>query len=489
MSLCLATTASAAPAPPEAVPTKPMQLGINVASSIYFGRERTFANLAFGAGAWRDPLAGWGDMVAAKLTADGYPIEGGVLPIVVPQAVWQGKPTKITCTWTGSGAVRFDGDTRAGGFGHKGTFDWPGRVGDKLPAMMVAVTGIDPRKPFGNLDCREAGVRAAGVFDQRLVDDLKRFSVLRFLDWSSANGNPAHVTWAGRTNPDRLTQGGQDGIALEHAIDLANAANADAWFTIPLNADDDYMRRAATLVRDRLSPAHRAYFELSNETWNFSFGAAGQLLNEGMAAKLSSDKYTNNLLRYAERSTGMFKILTEVFAPAPARLVRTINVQNGNAWATEQIMTFRDTAKWVDAVASAPYFGHDFFSGPRATMTDLPTLFAELETGRAQTIDQALQQKAMATRFGKRFIAYEGGQHVIAPAANAKTAEAMQRSPLMYATYQRYLADWRTRVGDTLVLYAATGGISQYGSWGIREYPGQPLEQAPKWRAALEYAR
>ena len=487
-ALCLSAGCSAATTPATGG-VAPMELGVNVASSVYYGRERTFANLAFAAGAWRDPSAGWSDLAAAKMTAAGYPVSAGALALNVPQTVWQGQATKITCTWSGSGNVRFDGDTRGGGFGRKGSFTWPGRKGDAPAGIIVYVTEIDPAKPFADLDCREPELGSAGVFDQRIVTDLKRFSVLRFLDWSSANGNPAQVTWAKRTMPDRLNQNGQDGLALEHAIDLANAADADAWFTIPLNADDDYVRRAATLIRDRLSPKHRAYFELSNETWNFSFGQAGQLLNEGMAGKLSPDKYSNNLLRYAERTTGMFRIVTEVFKAAPARLVRTVNTQNDNPWATEQVMNFRDTAKWVDAIATAPYFGHDFFSGPRATMTDLPQLFATLEAQRVQTIDKAVQQKAIAARFGKRYIAYEGGQHIVAQGANAATAAAMQRSPLMYEAYKRYLSDWRSKIGDTLTLYAATGSISQYGSWGMREYPGQSLDQAPKWRAAQEFAR
>ena len=55
------------------------------------------------------------------------------------------------------------------------------------------------------------------------------------------------------------------------------------------------------MVRDRLGARQRAYFELSNEVWNFGFPQATQALNEGLAEKLSPDKYTNNLLRYAEK--------------------------------------------------------------------------------------------------------------------------------------------------------------------------------------------
>jgi hypothetical protein len=36
-----------------------------------------------------------------------------------------------------------------------------------------------------------------------------------------------------------------------------------------------------------------------------------------------------------------------------------------------------------------------------------------------------------------------------------------------------------------LVVYASAGPISQYGAWGLREYPGQPMSETPKLRAVL----
>lgn len=495
-----APTPSPTPTPPVTPALPPVSsgaaalpgLGINVGSSVYWNSERSFANLAFAAARWRDPAAGWGDVTADKLTANGYPKTGGVLTINVPQTVWVGAATRVDCTWTGSGNVRIDGDTTGRAVGHQLSFTWPGRVGTALPTILLYVDSIRTADPFDNLDCREPGLATNGVFDQRIVDDLKPYELLRFLDWSTANANPATVAWEARSVPTRLTQDGVDGIALEHMIDLANATDSDAWFTVPWNADEAYVRSMALLVHARLSRGHRAYFELSNETWNFGFGVATQSLNEGLAANLSSDRYTNNLLRYAEKSTWMHKILTSVFADKPQRLVRVLNIQNGNSWGIDQIMGFRDTAQWVDAIATAPYFGHELFTGPTASVTDLPTLFGALEASRVHTLALALSCKTTAVKWGKRYIAYEGGQHIVPPANNdaaAAAATQMQRSPLMYDIYKRYMSDWQAQIGDNLTMYSATGAISKYGSWGIREHGGQPLSETPKRRAVLEYGR
>ena len=38
-----------------------------------------------------------------------------------------------------------------------------------------------------------------------------------------------------------------------------------------------------------------------------------------------------------------------------------------------------------------------------------------------------------------------------------------------------------------LTLYASTAPIADYGSWGLKEYAGQPLDQTPKLRAVKQF--
>ncbi|WP_445192477.1 hypothetical protein ACT009_00590 [Sphingomonas sp. Tas61C01] len=474
-------------APIVVIPSGPrFEIGVNVAPSTYYNSERIFANLAQASGGWKDPSAGWGYLAESKQNSYGNPLVGGVLALNVPQPVWAGKDVAVTCTWLGAGSVRIDGDTRAGGANNSVSFTWRGKSGAGRPNILVYVTNANATDPFRALDCREPGLVANGQFDQRYVDDMKAFGVLRFLDWSNTNGNPATVTWANRATPEKA---GVDGLGLEQMIDLANAADSDAWFTVAYNADETYVRNMAKLVHDRLKPGHRAYFELSNEIWNFAFPVATQALNEGIAEKLSTDKYSNGLMRYAEKSIWMHKILTEAFADNPSRLVRVVSTQNDNSWTARTILAFRDTANWVDALATAPYFGHSFYSGANAGVTDVDKLFVSLEAMRVNALVKANENKAAAAKYGKRFIAYEGGQHIIASAANAATDATMQRSPMMYDMYKRFLTDWKAQIGDTMTLYSATGGIGQSGSWGMREYAGQPMAETPKLRAAMEFTR
>jgi len=64
--------------------------------------------------------------------------------------------------------------------------------------------------------------------------------------------------------------------------------------------------------------------------------------------------------------------------------------------------------------------------------------------------------------------------------------QAIERDERMYALYKRYLDNWRVNIGDMLTFYNSTGPINKFGAWGLVEYAGQPLSQAPKMRAVLE---
>ena len=90
-----------------------------------------------------------------------------------------------------------------------------------------------------------------------------------------------------------------------------------------------------------------------------------------------------------------------------------------------------------------------------------------------------------ATRFGTDLFAYEGGQHLIT--RDVALAQAVQRDPRMAGVYARYLTAWRDTIGDRVMLYASTAPIGEFGSWGLREYAGQPIGDTPKLRAVRQF--
>ena len=117
--------------------------------------------------------------------------------------------------------------------------------------------------------------------------------------------------------------------------------------------------------------------------------------------------------------------------------------------------------------------------------SDLTEIFRRLNNRIEKTIDTAVSNRAVAARYGKRYIAYEAGQHVVLP-YNVPLTVLIQRDPRMYGTYKHYIEAWRQRVGDTLMLFADVSTIRTSGAWGLAERNGQPISETPKLRAVLE---
>lgn len=76
------------------------------------------------------------------------------------------------------------------------------------------------------------------------------------------------------SNPIALDPGG---VALEYIISLCNELDAAPWINVPHLADDDYVTKLATMLRDKLRPDVKVYVEHSNEAWNAAFPQVSRL--------------------------------------------------------------------------------------------------------------------------------------------------------------------------------------------------------------------
>jgi hypothetical protein len=486
-------TQDRAPAAPAAI--RPTLIGVNVGGITYYSGERAFMNLAQGSawGVQRPGIVGSQPLDPSRFDEYGVltslqPGEVAAKMLVPPEGAYGNDTVRIRCVWQGQGSLR-PGISARGIYPGRNRveFDWPPAREHKPQPVNISLSEINPDDPVRRIDCRERNASQEDIFSPQFLALLSGFKLLRFMEWQNANAN-APVTWATRPRPEGDNQSGKTGVAVEHMVALANAVGADAWFAMPWNADEDYMRRFATYVRDHLAPGRKVYVEVGNEVWNWGFRMTAQARDEGLAEGLATDPTQALLRRYAEKSAWMFRIWSDVFKATPNRLVRVMAFQNGNAWGMEQALKFRDTAQHVDAVASAPYFGYGAFKGDRATITDPNAVFAYLDADIGTTLANAGKLKDAAARYGKRYIAYEGGQHLV-NADNVELLAQLNRDPRMHDLYRKYLTGWRNRIGDALVLYNSHSTISRFGAFGLREYPGQPLDETPKRRAVIEFLK
>lgn len=489
ISMYLATLfggAGATPAPPPASSfTPPTAIGINLTSLNSTSGQRAFANLAVG-DTWKIVGIGkdWTEFPGENILPDGGiaglpPGSNAVRFLTRPIPNQRG--IEIRCTWEGKGQIVAKGAPLSTLFARSNqlTFHWDSNMKD---GVWLQVLSVDPNRPIRNVDCREASMPAALRFDPAFVTSLTGYHVLRFMDWQRTNQNEI-VNWTKRTLPNSIENSRGSGVAIEDMVALAKATRASPWFCMPWNADDDYIERFARYVHDTLPPDQIVYVEVGNEIWNVGFPASKQAISEGLARGIADNPKEAHLFRLAERTIEVMKIWEKVFADGPKRLVRIISTQHVTPDSAAKILARGDTAAHVDALATAPYFGYDLMKVGQTS--DLTEIFGRLNAEVDHTIDAAVANRIVAAKYGKRYIAYEAGQHVVLP-YNVPLTVQIQRDPRMYAAYKHYLAAWRSRVGDTIVMFANVGGIGAFGAWGLSEYSGQPLSETPKLRAVLE---
>lgn len=473
---------------------RPMKLGINVTAINTWTGTRTFMNLAAGSG-WQLVING----ATAQMTPDRLDADQNVVmlrsgeqanrALTLPTAAYRGQSVDVICRWTGSGTFSLIGSVvKNPRINAKSlTFTWVPEPGNNKVANL-RISNIQANDPTRNIDCREADADPNQLFDSTFLNDVRQYNTVRFLKWMTATEENLPVSWSTRTTPRSGVYLGPDGVALEYMVELANQTGTNPWFTIPWNADDEYIRKFAEYVRDHLNPNLTAHVETSNEVWNWVYKVTGQARDEGVARSLGPDDGRSLLRRYAQRSGEVLGIWSDVYKGQMSRLVRIVSTQSVNPWASGEVLQWDNTAGKVDALATGPYFRADLKAEP-LTAGGLDTFFqTTLPQIMDQRIELARQQRDVAKRYGLRYITYEAGQHVTA-GTDIALLEKIQRDPRMGQMYTRYLNYWRNEFGDLMVLFCDYGSISQFGGWGQQEYIGQPLSEAPKAQAVDLFRR
>lgn len=463
----------------------PTALGINLFGLANYNRQQVYLNLINQSEWFSSHGQQWQPMPASQLDKQGWVrhLEPGQIaprPLVLPPTPFG--ETAVRCTYRGRGEIG------AGGIAHLVSHG-DGSLMLKLLPVNAAEDGAwielrqtDPGDPVRDIDCRETIYARTERFHPAFLEFVKGFKLVRFLDWQKTNDN-ARVDWTSRTTPASATQTGPAGAAIEDMADLANLTGADPWFLMPYQADEDYVRQFAQLVHARVHRDRTVYVELGNEVWNDMFDAAQQARREGMELKLGAgDPKRAQMIRYAQKVRQTMKIWTEIFADRPGKLVRVAASQHAWPDLARTILEDADTADWVDALATAPYIWLDLKGN---TVSRLDSIFAAMPRAIDATMTFTDQNRVIALRHGKRFIGYEGGQHLVTP--DLTLARAIQRDPRMAEVYRNYLSEWEKRSGDALMLYASSAPIADYGAWGLMEYAGQPISETPKLRAIRDF--
>ena len=329
------------------------------------------------------------------------------------------------------------------------------------------------------------------IFHPDFVASLDPFDVLRLTDWGRTNSGAHDGTdKTDITQENAPLQTGPKGVAIELMAELANAAGKDVWCSVPHSASDKYAKSIAARFKAVLNEERKIYIEYSNETWNPKYPQYTYCQEQGELEMLGDENDANTGHKYtAVRSQEIWGNFLETFTEsARDRLVFVLASQADSLSATQARSNALDpSGLQPDVIAIAPYFGRSYASSP--TLSDILN-DAQDDIGK---LARLIQNHEIMTGNTLPVVAYAGGQRIMA-SDNARDdsnlverlAEA-NRDPRMYNLYLDYL-DVLNEAGIGLFNhYNHCERWDADGSWGALEYLNQPLSEAHKHRALLNW--
>lgn len=491
------TTKTTTTKTPQTVSTQP-NIGVGLEGLADWSRAMMFVDAMKTSRAWGKPQTPWEHTV--KTDKFGWPTEDAGIVVIADtpgiggtyklefegKAEAKGASGGVTVT-----NLKFDEKTK------KSTADVV--VEENATNLMLSFTGtaggvknVRLLRPGYELSTRE-------TFNKPFLERLKPFKTIRLMDFTSTNNNPVK-TWSERTTKEFASQARAQGGAWEYVVELANLTGADIWINIPEQADDDYVRQLATMLKNELRSNQKIYVEWSNEVWNWQFGQAQHNLQaaktEGKdaASKLDYDKSGNegywHMRRIAKRSMEVGQIFREVFGETETmnRIRPVYATQVGYEEVYKQGLMFIESqygapSKYFYGVAGAPYFNLIGDIDKKKDLT-VDEIFENIPKGIEENLNAAEVLGSYARFYNIKLLAYEGGQHLQDHAGygNADAKVEANRDPRMGQFMEKYLRGWNERGGDLFMYFTLTSGYSKWGSWGMVE---DVTKTSPKYDAVM----
>lgn len=497
--------------------TGEMEFGTNLQPVDYFSSAWVFVDGMKNANTWASQSNESEERPEVPVDENGWPLQapfdpGDGINYRVSTIVHVPMSGEMTVTFEGTGTIRFQGQNVVAGqaplsgAGEPSTHqvEFALQPGIATNATMN-IDYSDPEDPIRNIKIHVAGFDESTTFHPDYLEDLEPYTTLRFMDWGDTNSH-TNGDWEERTKPDHFSQGtGAEGVAIEVMVELANTTGKDMWYCVPHLADDHYIEQAAILIRDQLGPHQKVYLEYSNETWNSArfFLQTYWVRQQGLDLGLLTNEREAGDKFQTMRMVRAWEIFKAVFAEAgPNRIIKVAggwSSQPGNtadrlAYISDPALNPNGTT--ADAIAIAPYFGRGI-DGNYLEDNGYPTADEIVTTMSITSIEEEREDmqehRQNAANAGVRLIAYEGGQHFLngAGAQQDETLTAIvreaQSDPRMGERYTEYLDMLRDEGMEFFVNFTLTQYWSRSGYFSIYEYQNQPLEDAPKAEAVLNW--
>ncbi|CAF3463422.1 unnamed protein product [Rotaria sp. Silwood1] len=333
-----------------------------------------------------------------------------------------------------------------------------------------------------------------------MLAHLSRFSIIRFMDWTSTNNNP-DVNWNDTTPlywPQYTTPKHNPWDTIPLIVNQLNS-NVDIWINIPCGATDDYVLNVAQLMLNQLKPTINIYVEYSNEVWNYIFtqakanlqAANDSVLNRGDPLKLAYDNSTNSGYWAFRRTASQIKRISDLFKTVfgeqnvgPWKRIRPILAgQSVNPIVITQGLDYLNKvygppSTFLHGIAIAPYFDLSQYKTWSNLTTDqvIEGLNSSIQTylpeqGWSQQAPIGVHA-AYAAWYGLAVHGYEGGPDTASGCGSCSLSAKTNatRDSRMTDLCVSFLNGWY-RYGFQPLNWFVAGAIqtTSSGSWGLLE--------------------
>ncbi|XP_067684249.1 uncharacterized protein [Haliotis asinina] len=498
-----------------------VSVGINLADNDYFSPELNFVDIHKQSQSWLTQRVGsnaWDTKEQSQIhwRSDGYPASLQPNQKLV-QLQMRGFASHEP---SGQYTILYDGEGEVdvGLSEHHTVHDGKGRLVVNIPKLgdggfTIVVLRTNPRNPIHNIRVLPPGYEylyKRFPFHPVFLENLKRFSEIRFMDFMKTNGHqPEPTTWVTRRKTDYYSQQGPYGAAVEYMIHLANTLGANPWFNMPHAADDDYIRNFAQLVKKDLRPDLKVYIEYSNEVWNPIFRQHVYAMEQGKKLNLDPANWKAGMKFYSKRAAQVADIWRQVYGSLSSRLYPVFSWQTGfQDYFKQAVDAVGSKISNFKALAITGYFSCNKVADDHgAEMIHMS--MAQIQQyckNELPTMQKSFQYfMDLAKTHHLQLVMYEGGPSVMqnkvfngaasnqaitdkAIAFNRDSHIEQPITDVMNLWYSTVTQDTSNKYpGGLFNYFSYTSTPSKYGSWGILEYTGQDPNTVPKFRAVQKF--
>jgi hypothetical protein len=519
--LCLFVFAFSVPVPAQTTPKIP--IAINVSDHNYY-HEPVFTNMVYSMEDWHLKNADGSGGYSSGCPLDSLQADSNGYPLFIPQTItgyapqmveaplgWMYPTGNYVVLWDGAGTLHFNGATVVSTAANRMVISRT-----RGQQTFLQITQSTTGNYLRNLRIVPAALESADIvthpFLPAHMNVVNKFHCLRFMGWQGTNCSTQKF-WSKRRLPTAFNQStsADKGPAIEYCITMCNEANADLWFCVPHQADDDYLDKCAALIKSKLNPNHKLYLEYSNECWNWGagfcqFGWINATNGVGGCAG-AADSIKNAILQiwqnggshfetYGWLADRTFKHFRAVWTGADQqRLVRVCATQFGDQRSLTKVLSMGG----CDALAYAPYFNFGSadvaFCGMGAGNVTTAQVIDSLSTHVDMDLSSLRSAGTFAKSRGVKLVYYECGPdygyNSCIFASNA-LGDSIHKSAYVQGMYDVYVKDIRYSADTSvncqlftpLILY---GAGEHYGHLDSAAQAALPTaQQPPKWRALMD---